>query len=481
MKHRLVLALFPAAMASATLAQQPALEAPLKDKTLVVWAAPANLTQRGGSALTIDDGREIFDAVVFGEIAPAKWMAGSDFYRRTLRDQAVIPIETADAGTFVQMAIVYAGKQITVYRNGQLYSQHTMAEEPQEFGPTSRVYIGKRHRKQSDPSRFAGAIDDARIYAQALSAEQIAALKPNVASAVKPWAWWSFDDQDARDRTGRFLISELAGGATVKDGKLVLDGEKGEFNCGTGKEVPFTYETPARPAEVPANWLTYHLAHPGPGQGWPGDPNCAFFWKGRYHLHYIYNHRDGFSFAHVSSEDMLHWKWHPTTLTPPKTDHGMFSGTGFFTKEGRPAIIYHGEGSGRNQIAFAEDDQLEKWTKPVPIIPKAPSGADSGARQWDPDCWLNGDTYYGISGGAPPHLMKSPDLKAWTSMGLLMHPDDKSMIEVFVNDRQAAVASHRYTDGNLGIQLISQGGGTAATEVKAWGMNAIYADVTENQ
>lgn len=23
----------------------------------------------------------------------------------------------------------------------------------------------------------------------------------------------------------------------------------------------------------------------------PGDPNCAFYWKGRYHLHYIYNHR----------------------------------------------------------------------------------------------------------------------------------------------------------------------------------------------
>ena len=155
MKHRLVLALFPAAMASATLAQQPALEAPLKDKTLVVWAAPANLTQRGGSALTIDDGREIFDAVVFGEIAPAKWMAGSDFYRRTLRDQAVIPVETADAGTFVQMAIVYAGKQITVYRNGQLYSQHTMAEEHRSSAPppgfTSENAIASRAIPRASP------------------------------------------------------------------------------------------------------------------------------------------------------------------------------------------------------------------------------------------------------------------------------------------------------------------------------------------
>jgi hypothetical protein len=28
------------------------------------------------------------------------------------------------------------------------------------------------------------------------------------------------------------------------------------------------------------------------------------------------------------------------------------------TKEGKPAIIYHGQGSGRNQIAIAEDDAL---------------------------------------------------------------------------------------------------------------------------
>ena len=175
-----------AAIASPSDAQQAsAPQPPLNDKTLVVWVAPANLTQRGGSALTIDDGRDNFDAIVLGEIAPQKWMAGSDFYRRTLRDQAGFPAETADAKTFVQMAIVYAGKQITVYRNGTLYSQHTMAEAPLEFGLAARFNIGKRHRKQTDPAHFAGAIDDARIYDRALSAEQITALKPNEASAVK--------------------------------------------------------------------------------------------------------------------------------------------------------------------------------------------------------------------------------------------------------------------------------------------------------
>src|SRR5574341_2034753 len=71
------------------------------DKTLVAWAAPANLTQRGGSILTIEDGQSHFDGIVFGEIAPARWMAGSDFYRRTLRGQGKVPAETASAKSFV--------------------------------------------------------------------------------------------------------------------------------------------------------------------------------------------------------------------------------------------------------------------------------------------------------------------------------------------------------------------------------------------
>jgi beta-fructofuranosidase len=417
-----------AAFSTAGAQQDPApAEPPLRDKTLVVWVAPANLTQRGGSALTLEDGRDHFDGIVFGELTPAKWMAGSDFFRRTQKEQADFSAETADAKTFVQMAIVYAGSQITVYRNGKQYSQHTIAEEPQEYGPASIVTIGKRHRRQSDKAHFAGAIDDARIYAQALSAEQIVALKPNVASDWKPWAWFTFD-KVAKDHAGRFKITKVIPGAKVEDGKLVLDGT-GVLLGETGTVVPFVFETPARPNPVPADWLTYHLAHPGPGTGMPGDPNCAFFWKGRYHLHYIYNHKDGFSFAHVSSDDMLHWKWHPTTLTPPKTEHGMFSGTGFFTKEGKPAIIYHGEGSGRNQIAIAEDDQLEKWSAPMALEPKVrPDQDGSKIANWDPDAWIDGGYYYALSGGSPgsgkpPTLFKSPDLKYWEYLGLFLTKD----------------------------------------------------------
>lgn len=395
---------------------------PLKDKTLVAWVAPANLTQRGGSVLTIDDQNGHFDGIVFGEIAPAKWMAGSDFYRRTDKGQGDWPAETADAKTFVQIAIVYRGTEVTTYSAGKEYSRYQI-KSPQEFGEDSAVVIGLRHLEAGNRACFAGRIADARIYDQALSAEQIAALKANESSDPKPWAWWSFDDKEARDRMGRFPVTQLVGGAAVAGGKLVLDGKSGTMLCKTGNEAPVAFETPAMPANPPASWLTYHLAHPGPGNAMPGDPNCAFFWKGRYHLHYIYKNKTGFVFAHVSSTDMVHWTWHPTTLTPRTTGHGMFSGTGFITKEGKPAIIYHGQGSGRNQLAFALDNKLEQWTKPVAVMPKEASGEDSKVRQWDPDCWLNGDTHYGISGGGPPHLMKSSDLKTWVSLGPLMHDD----------------------------------------------------------
>ena len=91
--------------------------------------------------------------------------------------------------------------------------------------------------------------------------------------------------------------------------------------------------------------LNHHLMHPG-GDSAPGDPNLAFCLDGTYHLHYILQHpwQDGisYSFVHVTSPDMLHWRWQPTKLQPSFTGHGTFSGTGFITREGRPAAIYAG-------------------------------------------------------------------------------------------------------------------------------------------
>ncbi len=192
-------------------------------------------------------------------------------------------------------------------------------------------------------------------------------------------------------------------------------------------EVPkAATETPVMPENPPDSCLTYHLAHPGPDKARPADPNGAIFYKGRYHLHYIYDVGQGptgRSWAHVSSTDMVHWKWHPTVLTPPKTGHGMNSGTAFLTKEGKPAITYNGQRSGRNYIALSLDDTLDKWSEPVSMEPKTADGKVPKMRHWDPDCWLMGDTYYALSGGKNPTLAKSKDLKNWEFLGEFFHPD----------------------------------------------------------
>lgn len=177
---------------------------------------------------------------------------------------------------------------------------------------------------------------------------------------------------------------------------------------------------------APSQAPNYHLMHPG-GESMPGDPNAAFHLDGTCHLHYILRHPwqggQSFSFVHVTSTDMLHWRWQTTKLQPAFTGHGMFSGTGFLTLDGRPAAIYHGQGSGRNQIAIAKDRALSAWEKPHPIQVNNADGTEARITHWDPDCFVIGDTYYAISGGVKPPVFRSKDLKTWTLIGDFLRHD----------------------------------------------------------
>jgi hypothetical protein len=322
---------------------------PLRDKTLVVWVAPANLTQQAGSALTIDDGQSHFDGIIFGEITPKKWMPGSDGFCRTLKEQGNWPDETADGRTFVQVAIAYKDRQVTVYRNGQQYAHYTMGNPPQEFGPQSAVVIGMRHLDQGDDAHFAGAIDDARIYDRALSAEQVTALKPNEASEPMPWAWWTFDDKAAEDRTGRFKAVKLAGGAKVEDGKLVLDGMNASLFATVSAADSFHFR-----ASV----------------GNMGD-TIPFYHNGQYHVFYLTWGAGKTSWDHIVSTDLVHWKELPRALTSDGAADGpdgenMFTGC-VIEKNGVFHLYYTGwnprNPQGREWVMHATSTDLVKWTK----------------------------------------------------------------------------------------------------------------------
>ncbi|MFA6240777.1 MAG: GH32 C-terminal domain-containing protein [Candidatus Hydrogenedentales bacterium] len=431
-------------IASSFLAVAKAPEMPtLTDKTLVAWLYLNGLDQRGGSALTLDDRKTHFDGIVFGEVAPGKWMAGSNGFSRTAKDQGANPAESAGPKTCVQIAVVYRGKEITLFRDGQPYTHYTI-DGAQSFGPGSVVVMGLRHLEATDHACLAGAIDDARIYGSALTPEQIASLKPDQASDPKPLAWWTFQDGRVRDEMGLFPETLLMGNARVEDGKLVLDG-KGSFLVAAPDGLaaqtlspPQANDTtriarahrmgliddPQRPA--------YHLVVPE-GICMPFDPNGALYWKGKYHLSYIYQDERGCCWGHASSVDLVHWQFHPTPLFPGPgdVDQGMFSGNAFVNLKGEATALYHGVNAG-NCIATSSDDDLIHWTKLAsnPIVPNPKEGDPDFGKytSWDPHGWVEGDTYYGLFGGmpgsgVPATLFKGKDLDKWEYVGNFLDHD----------------------------------------------------------
>ena len=197
---------------------------PLLNKTLVAWVRLADLEQRGGSVLTIEHADvQQFDAIVFGEIATRRWMPGSDSFQRTPHEQREWAEETSTPDAVVQMALVCDGPGGTLYRNGAIYTSYTI-QSPIEFPPGSSLLIGLRHTHATPGSSlFSGRVLDARLYDFALSARQLAELKPDIESGPKPVAWYDFSDGSLRDRTGNYPDGILFGGARVEDGELVLE------------------------------------------------------------------------------------------------------------------------------------------------------------------------------------------------------------------------------------------------------------------
>ncbi len=406
----------------------------IANKTLVAWVAPANLTQRGGSVLTIEKSGGVFDAIVLGELAMSKWMAGSEGFNRTPQDQAAWPAEVADSTTLVQIAIVYRDQQISIYRNGECCAEYT-ASGSERFGRDSLVLLGLRHLgAQPDNRFFTGMIDDARLYDVALDAAQVAALRPNQPSEPAPLAWWDFEEGSATDRMKTFPVTTLLGDARIADGKLIL-AQPGAFllasNAAPDANLASADQNVADQAAraLREKLLSdpyrpgYHFVVPE-GRAMPFDPNGAIFWKGRYHLFYIFQDQRGHNWGHVSSTDLVHWRHHPTGLVS-----GMFSGNCFINKDGRPTMCYHQVGQG-NAMAVAVDDELNQWEKlsSNPITPKTQPGDPyhDTYRSWDPYGWLEDDTYYAIFGGERPGVVKSDRLEGeWKYVGdLLAHTVD---------------------------------------------------------
>jgi hypothetical protein len=163
----------------------PPLPKEIKEKTLEAWVQLADLKQRGGGVLTLQtlDGN-VFDSIVYGERAPGRWLAGSNFFQRTKDLQG--PDEKDADRQFVHVAIVYhSDGQIAAYRNGQPYGSEYRAESVVSFDAgKAQVVIGLRHSPPGGNKLLKGLVDRARLYDRALTPQEVAASAGVVSTYV---------------------------------------------------------------------------------------------------------------------------------------------------------------------------------------------------------------------------------------------------------------------------------------------------------
>ncbi len=433
-------------------AQQP----DISEKTLVVWTKPYNVTQQGGSALTIDDGASHFDGIVFGEIEQGKWMAGSNNFARTNKQQGY---SSEKDGETVKISIVYTKEEVILYRNDKILTQYPISQL-QNFPSNSAIILfGLRHIDAGDKQNsYQGEIFEARIYDKALNATEIKNLNRKTVFKDNLWAHWDFS-KGIQEQTGKFNSYELLKGASIAAGKLILEGKGATFIAKSSSEIAaWTSEKPV-PKEVIMNTRTFrekllndpyrpafHFTVPE-DNGYPGDPNGAFYYKGRYHLMYLYNRENsGFSWGHVSSADLVHWRHHPDAIGPGNGDEGCFSGGAFVDDDGSAYLSYwmlwDAKGIG---LAKSEDENFDNWSKLAanPVIQstewgvtqmKDEKGKDFYVGSADPsNIWKEDGKYYMLAGnllvlnklgrnesspedekGDRLYLFSSDNLKDWT-------------------------------------------------------------------
>jgi hypothetical protein len=153
------------------------LQTDLTDKTLEVWLMLTNLDQRGGGAIGVQSSTgAIFDAIVFGEKEPGKWMAGSNGFSRWQSFNS--PPELEADRSLVQMVVVYGpDRTITAYRNGQRYGAAYTAPSLATFeAGKSQVLFGLRYSPPGGDRFLAAVIDRAALFNRALPPEEVAAL-----------------------------------------------------------------------------------------------------------------------------------------------------------------------------------------------------------------------------------------------------------------------------------------------------------------
>ncbi len=145
----------------------------------------------------------VFDAIVFGEKDPGQWLAGSDVFSRTQSFNG--ELETQAIEEWVHLAITYhADGMIRAYRNGIPYGTEYKTSPVEFQAGQSVVTIGLRHLPAGGNKYLTGQVREVRLYAQALSQEEIAARFSD-GHGLLTWA----DFLESLDDAQRTVVEEL--------------------------------------------------------------------------------------------------------------------------------------------------------------------------------------------------------------------------------------------------------------------------------
>ncbi len=158
----------------------------LTTKTLVSWISLGNLTQGGGTALSVvEEPGQQFDAIDFAEFTTAQWTAGSDYGNRSVGNDGGAAV--TDTGEHM-VAITYGATGISLYVDGALYADGRSVA-PYAFAQPNYL-IGLRHpAAESANGLLTGSVDQASVYASALSAADIAGLYGQGTAVPEPATW----------------------------------------------------------------------------------------------------------------------------------------------------------------------------------------------------------------------------------------------------------------------------------------------------
>ena len=146
-----------------------------------MWLTLDNLVQQGGSPISLQttDGN-VFDAIVYGEREPQRWMAGSNGFSRY---RSLAGGKESDATDHVvHFALTYDFEgTIVAYRDGVAYGNSYHSGSLITFDHnTAQILVGMRHGTSASAGRMlAGVIMKARLYDRALGAAEVAASFAN--------------------------------------------------------------------------------------------------------------------------------------------------------------------------------------------------------------------------------------------------------------------------------------------------------------